>query len=253
MPTDPLFYLVGLPAAFLMALGKGAFGGGLAILGIPLLALVVDPVTAAIMMAPLISAMDVFAIQAFPFRTWSRPDMMWLTPPMIIGVLAGAAFFVFIDPRFLAAGIAAITLWTAGRYFLGGRNRPPTKLPVAPVKAVICGFLSGFTTFIAHAGGPPLVIYLIPRGLPKSTYAGTMVGLFTISNVVKLIPYLVIGLHHTSALWHAVALMPAVPFGVWLGKLLHNRLDERKLYFWCYLLVGIAGLKLLFDTVKSLI
>jgi uncharacterized membrane protein YfcA len=64
MPTDPLFYLIGLSAVFLIALGKGAFGGGLAILGVPLLALAVDPLTASIMMAPIVSATDPFGIWA---------------------------------------------------------------------------------------------------------------------------------------------------------------------------------------------
>jgi uncharacterized protein len=40
MPSDPAFCLIGLPTVFLIALSKGAFGGGLAILGIPLLSLV---------------------------------------------------------------------------------------------------------------------------------------------------------------------------------------------------------------------
>ncbi len=64
MPTDPLFYLIGLPAVFLISLGRGAFGGGLAILGVPLLALAVDPVTATFMMAPIVSASDPFTVWA---------------------------------------------------------------------------------------------------------------------------------------------------------------------------------------------
>ena len=51
--------------------GKGAFGGGLAIIGVPVMALVIDPITAAIIFAPLVVFMDLFALRAFPPSTWS--------------------------------------------------------------------------------------------------------------------------------------------------------------------------------------
>ena len=77
MPADPLFYLVGLSVVFLIGLGKGAFGGGLAVLGAPALALVVDPITATVMMAPIVSATDPFGMMAFPPRTWSWESSRW--------------------------------------------------------------------------------------------------------------------------------------------------------------------------------
>lgn len=252
MPSDPLFYLIAIPATFLIALGKGAFGGGLGILGIPLFALVVDPVIAAIMVAPLVSSMDVFALQAFPPRTWSWPDMAWLGPGLLAGIAAGAFFFVMLDERIIALAIAIITLWVTARYFLHEHSRPRTPTPLSPLLATAAGLLSGFTTFVAHAGGPPLAMYLLRRGLPKSVYAGTLVALFTLGNTVKLVPYLWLGWRRPEALWAAAALLPAIPIGVWAGKALHDRLDEKRLYFWCYLLVAIAGLKLLVDSARAL-
>lgn len=253
IPSDPIFYLVGLPAVFLVALGKGAFGGGLAILGVPLLAIVVDPVMAAIMVAPLVSLSDLFALNAFPPRTWSWPDLVWLAPGMLIGLALGGAFFVSVDPRIVALGIALVTVVFAARYFLKVRGKSGADASVSPPKAIFFGALGGFTTFISHAGGPPVAIYLLPRGLPKTVYAGTTVALFTLSNAIKLVPYLIIGWHRPEALWAAAALAPALPFGVWVGKIMHDRLDEKRLYFWCYRLVGAAGLKLLFDSARALL
>lgn len=51
----------------------------------------------------------------------------------------------------------------------------------------------------------------------------------------------------------AVALMPVVPLGVWAGKRLHDQMDEQRLYFWCYVPVGIAGLRLFIDSAMKLI
>lgn len=253
MPTDIVFYLVGLPAVFLISLGRGAFGGGLAILGVPLLAFAVDPVTATFIMAPIVSASDPFTVWAFPPRTWSMPDLKWLVPGMIAGLCLGSVFVAEVDPRVVALGISMVILWFTARYFLRTRNAPARLSPVNPTLALICGGLSGFSTFISHAGNPPIAYYLLPRGLPKTIYAGTMIALFLSANTVKFALYLWLSRSDLRLLLMAVALMPVVPLGVWAGKRLHDRLDEQRLYFWCYVLVGIAGLRLFIDSAMKLI
>jgi uncharacterized membrane protein YfcA len=253
MPTDPLIYLIGLPAVFVIGLGKGAFGGGLAIVGIPILALVTDPIDAAIIVAIVSCTTDFFALQAFPMRTWSWPDIVWLAPAMVVGIGIGALFFWLVDPRILVLGIALVTLAFVARYFLGDRFRPAPGVPVVPAKALLFGALGGFTTFIAHSAAPPLLAYLVPRGLSKTMLAGTLVALLTLTNAVKIVPYAWFGVQRPEALWQALVLLPAAPLGVWLGKQLHDRLDVRRLYFWCYLLVAAAGLKLLADSVIKLL
>ena len=253
MPTDPLFYLIGVPAVFLISLGRGAFGGGLAILGVPLLALAVDPVTATFMMAPIVSASDPFTVWAFPPRTWSMPDLKWLVPGILTGLALGAIFVAEVDSRIVALGISIVTLWFAARYFLRDRSVPLAHTPANPRLALICGGLSGFTTFISHGGNPPIAYYLLPRGLPKTVYAGTMIALFLVANTVKLALYLWLSVNDLRVLLMAAALMPAVPLGVWAGKRLHDRLDERRLYFWCYLLVGVAGFRLFIDSALKLV
>jgi uncharacterized protein len=253
MPTDPLFYVVGLSAVFLMSLARGAFGGGLAILGAPVLALVVDPITATMMMAPIVSASDPFAVWAFPPRTWSWPDVAWLVPGMLIGLGVGTLFFVLIDPRMVALAIAVVTLWFTARWFMHGRNSTATGAPVAPLKALVCGAMSGFTTFIAHAGNPPIAFYLLPRGLPITVFAGTITAIFLVSNTVKLVIYFWLMATDLKVLIMAAVLVPAIPVGIWAGKLLHDRLDQHRLYLVCYLLLGLAGLKLFFDSMRALI
>jgi len=78
--------------------------------------------------------------------------------------------------------------------------------------------LSGFTTFISHGGNPPIAYYLLPRGLPKTIFAGIMIAFFLVINVVKLALYLWLSTNNTRVLRTAVALVPAVPLGVWAGK-----------------------------------
>ncbi len=181
------------------------------------------------------------------------PDLKWLVSGMIAGLCLGAVFVAEVDPRVVVLHISMVILWFTARYFLLARNASAGHRPVNPTSALICGGLSGFSTFISHAGNPPIAYYLLPRGLPKTIYAGTMIALFLIASTVKLALYLWLSGSDPRVLLMAVALMPVVPLGVWAGKRLHDQMDEQRLYFWCYVPVGIAGLRLFIDSAMKLI
>lgn len=253
MPSEPLFYIVGWVTTLLIAIGKSAFGGGLAILGIPLLAIVADPLDAAIMVAALVSLMDILAIQRFGSATWSKPDLAWLLPGLVFGIGVGWLVFVRVDPRLVTLAIGLITLGFTAHWFLKGRTAPPGRGPVSPPLALLAGAASGFTTFVAHAGGPPVAIYLLRRGLAKGVFVGTTIALFTLANWLKLPPYLALGLGRPGALWGALALAPAVPIGIWFGRIAHDRLDQRRLFLWCHGLLAIAAAKLTVDAGLALL
>lgn len=251
LPSDPAFYAVGVTATFLMGLGKGAFGGGLAILGIPLLALVMDPIEASIVTALLVAFMDVFAIGSFPRGAWSKPDLAWLLPGLAGGTFIGFLVFESVDRRWLALIIALVTLAFTLRYFLkAGAERPDQ--PVSPKLALAAGLGTGFTTYIAHAGGPPLAMYLLRRDITKTAYAATTVAVFMLGNLIKLPGFIYSGLDHPAVFAKALVLAPVVPVAVLTGRRLHDNLSREKLYGLCYGLVGIAGLKLLYDAIRAL-
>jgi uncharacterized protein len=253
LPADPWFYVVGLATTFLMAVAKGAFGGGLAIIGVPMLSLIMDPISAAITVAPLVLFMDLFAVRAFPPSTWSMPDLRWLSGGLLIGLVLGWMFFTRVDPRLVVLAIALVTLAFTVRWFLRDRISPPAPHGVQPLRATLLAIASGFTTFIAHAGGPPVAMYLLGRRLDKAVYAGTTVAVFMLGNAIKTVPFVQLGFDRPLALAAALAFAPVAPLGIWVGKVLHDRLDQQKLYFWCYVLLLIAGLKLLWDALRSFI
>ena len=253
MPLDPWFLLVGWVTVLIISLGKGAFGGGLAMLGVPLMSLVMAPVEAAILIAPLVALMDVFAVGAFGPSTWSKPDLAWLLPGLVIGIAIGAAVVAQVDPALVGLIIAVITLGFTAHYFLKGRMAAPGARPVSRSLGVLAGAASGFTTFVAHSGGPPVALYLLRRGLGKTLFAGTNVAFFTADNFLKLPPYLVLGWDKRRVWLAALALAPAVPLGVWLGKRLHDRLEQKTLFVWCYAVLGLAAAKLLLDSLRGLL
>jgi hypothetical protein len=252
MPTDPLLYVVGWATTLVIAIGKSAFGGGLAILGIPMLAIVADPLDAAIMVALLVSSMDLMALQSFGRETWSKPDLVGLLPALAVGIVIGYLVFVRVDPRIVTLMIGLTTLAFTLHWFIKGRLAAPAVRPVSARLALLAGTVSGFTTFVAHAGGPPVAMYLLGRGLPKTMLVGTTIALFTIGNWLKLPPYILLGLKHTEAFWGALVLAPAVPLGIWLGRIVHDRLDQKRLFLWCYALLAVAATKLVVDATLAL-
>ncbi|KQU54096.1 hypothetical protein ASG72_00035 [Bosea sp. Leaf344] len=253
MSGDPLFYCIGLATILIIAIGKSAFGGGLAILGIPLLALVVSPVEAAIIVALELSLMDILALQRFGRASWSLPDLAWLLPGLAAGIALGYLVFVHVDARIVSLVIGVVTLLFTAHWFLKGRLAAAGAMPVRPGLALLAGASSGFTTFVAHAGGPPVAMYLLARGLDKTRLVGTTIVIFTLGNWLKLPPYLLLGLDNPGTLWNALVLAPAVPLGIWLGRIAHDRLDQKRLFFWCYVLLSTAAAKLTLDAALALL
>jgi uncharacterized membrane protein YfcA len=146
--------LVAFAGVFLICFMKGAFGGGFSIVGIPLLSIVMDPVTAGGLLAPLFIAMDLLHCATGSPSTWSKPDLLLLLPGLVIGIGLGYLLFRVMDHRAIAIVMAAVTLIFVGLWFAGGGE--VTIRPRSSPKAIAAGLGSGITTMVAHSGGPPL-------------------------------------------------------------------------------------------------
>ena len=249
MELTPVTALVATTGVFLISFMRGAFGGGFAIIGIPLLSLVMDPIAAGGLLAPLFIAMDLIALRYYRPSTWSKPDLVLLVPGLVVGIAVGYAVFRVLDHRAISIVMAAVTLAFVGLWFIGGGN--VTRRPRSAPKAIASGFTSGVTTMVAHSGGPPLAMYLLPLGLSKQVYAGTTSLFFTVGNLLKAAPWLLVA-PPTGQVWTLMAIcVPAIPAGIWLGWRLHEKLDQRELYRACYGLLIITALKLLWDGISG--
>jgi uncharacterized membrane protein YfcA len=241
--------LVAFAGVTLICFMKGAFGGGFSIVGIPLLSIVMDPVTAGGLLAPLFIAMDLFALLYWKPSTWSKPDLVLLLPGLVVGIAVGYLVFRFLDHRAIAIMMAVVTLIFVGLWLAGSGEA--TIRPRSTPKAIAAGLSSGVTTMVAHSGGPPLAMYLLPLGLSKEIYAGTTSLFFTVGNATKAVPWLLL-VRPTGNVWTLMAIcLAAIPAGVWLGWRLHGRLDQRQLYRVVYALLVVTALKLLWDGVSG--
>jgi uncharacterized membrane protein YfcA len=122
--------------------------------------------------------------------------MLWqLVPGAIIGIVVAALVFKTVDVRWVKGLLGLECLVFAVHRMLGAR-RTEAAAGRAPnrAKATFWSSVSGFTSTLAHAGGPPILQYLLPLKLPKALLVATTVYYFTIVNYIKLVPYAWLGL-----------------------------------------------------------
>jgi uncharacterized membrane protein YfcA len=126
------------------------------------------------------------------------------------------------------------------------RKRPPSG--ASWPKGAFWSTISGFTSTIAHAGGPPIYAYLLPQRLERNLYVGTTVWFFFYVNYAKLVPYWLLGQLGAANLLTALALAPLVPVGVWLGAWLQRRVKSDRIFYQvCYWAMLAIGIRLIYD------
>jgi len=139
--------------------------------------------------------------------------------------------------------IAILFVLYRAAVLLSGRTAPAWK-PGLPAGTAL-GTAAGFFSTMAHAAGPIMAAYLLPQNLGRRVYVGTTVVFFAVVNQLKLIPYGILGLLKAPNLLFSLSLLPFVPLGVWLGVWLNRRMSERVFLLIVYVLLFLAGLKLL--------
>jgi hypothetical protein len=245
IPTDFLFYAAAVPAVLLMAINKSGFGSGVGVMAVPLMALTIPPLQAAAILLPILCIIDIFSVWAYR-KVWDRSNLRILLPGALVGILIGTLTAGLFDSAAIRLVLGIICVVFSLNHWLGRRTLHEGASPSA-LKGGFWGGVSGFTSFLAHAGGPAVNIYLLPQKLDKALFVGTTVMFFAFVNFVKLLPYAWLGQFNTSNLAASALLAPLVPFGVWLGLSMNRRISVTWFYRVAYALVFIVGLKLLWD------
>jgi hypothetical protein len=243
--SDPWFYLAAVPAILIAGISKGGFGGGIALVAVPLLALVIPPAQAAAIMLPILLVMDAIGVAAYR-RLFDVAALKAMLPGALLGVAAGGLAFGLLSASTMRLIIGVIALAFVASYAFGGAARRVAREPSASLAAV-CGALSGFTSTLAHAGSPPAQIYLLPLRLDKTVFVATSVIFFAAVNLAKLVPYALLGQLGVTNLGTALVLTPLAALGMALGLKLHHRVDPATFYRLCYVFVAITGVKLIYD------
>ncbi|WP_370636834.1 sulfite exporter TauE/SafE family protein [Afifella sp. IM 167] len=245
MIHDPFFYALAVPAVIMIGLSKGGFGGAGAILGVPLMTLAIDPVRAAAILLPILVVMDMAGLWAWR-GIYDKTSLIILVPGAVIGIGIGWLLAGMIgenEIRLIVGGIGlAFSLNHYLRRSLGDGGAPHNR-----AKGAFWGAVAGFTSFVAHAGGPPFQLYMLPLRLDPRLYAGTSVIFFAIVNAVKLLPYFMLGQFSASNLATSAVLLPIAPFATFFGAWLVKIVSPRFFYAISYAMVLVVSVKLIWD------
>ena len=248
LPDYPsTFWICAFVAVIFVGIAKAGFGGGVGVLSTPLIALTIPATDAVALMLPILIICDIFAVNHYRMH-FDRRSIKLLLPGALLGITAGAIFFGFFrdNQRVLQFGIGLLALsfvlfQTCHTVILGALER---RQP-SPAEGILMGFTSGFASTLAHAGGPPVAIYLLPQKLPRSLFVGTTVIFFAVINLTKLIPYSLLGLFKMGNLITILLLAPLTYVGVRLGIYLNRRFTDRWFNRVVYIVLSLTGLQLL--------
>jgi uncharacterized membrane protein YfcA len=251
--TDPWFYAVAIPAVLLFGISKGGFGGGLGVAAVPLLSLVISPVQAAAILLPILCVMDIVAVWKFR-GLWNWPELRVLVPASMAGIVVGALLFGYMSAAIVKLIVGAVAV-AFTLYYWGNKRRADTVAQRDCPQSLgwLGGSVAGFTSFVAHAGGPPVSMYLLRRPLDRTGFAATAIAFFAVVNYVKLVPYAWLGQLSTDNLATSAALVVLAPVGVLTGAWLHKRVSDQFFFALVYLLLLVVGAKLIFDGIASYI
>ena len=240
----------------MVGLAKSGFLSGFGAVATPLLAMVVPVPQAAAILLPLLIVMDITSVQ----QLWRDRDadlLKLLVPAGLLGTVVGTALFSLVSVAVVECLVGALTLLFLLQRLWGKAPSPEAALPSQPLQRRWLGrclaLTSGFTSFVAHAGGPPLTAYVLPLKMQPIRVVATMAVFFSFINASKILPYAWLGLLDGRNLLTSLVLAPVAPLGVWLGVWLSRRISASGFYRIAYLGMALTGGKLLWDGARHLV
>ncbi|ACM02221.1 sulfite exporter TauE/SafE family protein [Cereibacter sphaeroides] len=232
------FWALAVIASVLVGMSKG----GLPVVGImsvPLLSLVISPVTAAGLLLPIYVVSDMFGLYAYRHE-FDLKVLKILIPGATAGVFVGW-LTASVVPEAAVEGLVGLIGAVFAANLLLRRTDPPAK-PARLLPGLVWGTATGFTSFVSHAGAPPYQVYVLPLKMPKIVFAGTSTILFAYVNAIKLIPYAALGQLSTEnlrvAAWLMVPAAVSVFFGYRLVQIVPQALFFR-IVTWALLLISL--------------
>jgi uncharacterized membrane protein YfcA len=240
--TDPIFYLLAIPAVIALGLSKGGFSG-VGQIATPLVALILPPLEAAAILLPIMLMQDAVAVVVFR-KDWDAWNLKVLLPGAVLGIGAGWLFAAYVSSALISVllGVTSILFvlnsWFRSHHYIKA-HRP------SALSGVFWGSLSGFTSTVCQAGGPPYQMHMLPQQLPKMTFVGTTALFFAIVNALKVIPFFALGQFSIAGFATSLALFPFALITNALGIWLVRRVPPEIFYKITYLLVFLISLELI--------
>lgn len=246
MIDDPLVLAVTVFAVLIVGLSKGGMGGGFGMLGTLSLATIIPPAQAVAIMLPILCLMDPMGVWAYR-KSWHRRSTAVLIAGGMVGVAVGGLTFRYLDDRMIRLMVGTISVAFTLDQLLRGADKAIGRKLQTTFAGTVLGGISGFTSFVIHAGLPPAAMYLLPQRLDRQIYVGTIMMTFFAVNYAKLIPYAWLGLFSAENLTTSLILAPLAPIGMWMGVRLNRWFSNQWFYRASYAALFLMGVKMIYD------
>lgn len=239
------FFVLAAISVLIVGISKSGFGAGLGVLSLPLMASQSSINDALAILLPLLIAIDLVGLRRF-LRNANKRILKLILLPAAFGMLLGYLFFSLITPKILSLSIGIFTLLFLIQSLVMSRLDLKEAKPY-PWLGRVMGGVSGFTSFVAHIGGPPITIYMLREKVSPMVYTSTLGIFFTVINFGKLVPYTYLDLLNFNQLATSILLLPLVPVGVYLGFYLAKRISAKWYYIIVQFFLLVASIKLIAD------
>ena len=245
MDLPVAFYLTAIAAILLTGVSKSGFGGGLGVMSVPVMSLFVTPQLAAAVLMPILLAMDILLVVHYR-KSWNRQVVFGLLPGAAFGLALGAITFQWMDAELVKLAIGLLALIFVMQFLWAGRKATTAPAPHRTGRALAT--VSGFASYIAHAGGPPVKGYLLSQNLDKTQFVATNTMFFFTLTAVKTLAYGAFGTLSLGSLTISLWLAPTLFVGIALGTWLHGRINQGLFIKIVYGFLTLTALKLLSDS-----
>ena len=219
------FFIMTAIVIFIIGLAKGGLSGTLGVLATPLMTLVMPAHQVIGLLLPILIIADVFAV-ASHWQRWDQKLILLMLPGAIVGMGLGTLFIANISPETLKRGIGVIALIFIIYKLLESRIMRVTHYTPRNWHGFVAGSLAGFSSTLAHTGGPPTVIYLLMQNISPRTFVATSALFFMVVNWLKVPSYFYIGLFDFELLGQVIWLLPLLPVSVWVGKRIADKINK---------------------------
>jgi len=248
--TDPLFYALAIPAVVALGLSKGGFAG-VGQMATPLVALAMPPLEAAAIMLPIMIVQDATAVWVYR-REYNARILKIMIPGALAGIALAGLLASSISDSAVRIFIGVTTLLFVLYSWIGPKKLAEEAKTASVPAGVFWGAVSGFTSTICQAGGPPYQMYVLSQNLSKMVFVGTTAIMFATLNWVKVIPYAALGQFSTTGLMTSLALLPLAILTNQLGFWLVRRTPQHVFYQVTMVLMLLISIELTREGVTDL-
>ncbi len=233
--------------AFLIGLSKtGIVGLGTFAVAIFALALPARESVGIVLL--ILIAADTVAVAAYRQHTvWSHLIRLfpWAAVGIVLGFLAVGRISDVHIARLIGVILVFLVMLQWWRQRQARRDPEAQHVPSNRWFAVSVGIVAGFTTMVANAAGPIMLLYLLAMRLPKMEFLGTAAWYFFLLNCFKVPFSYSLGLINPASLGIDLRLAPVAMLGALSGRAIIRYIDQSLFETLALVFTMLAALRLL--------